>query len=455
MKIIILAGGSGTRLWPLSRNRYPKQFIKLQDQGTSLFQETFMRSMMLADQEDIYVVTHQSYQFFVTAAVEELGYVFPQDHILVEPEAKNTLPAIYAGVHEILKSGNDTVVVFPSDHVIAKADKFAKIIRESVGLTQDSIITFGIQPDLPHTGYGYIAPGEIKLNGYRVNAFKEKPELDLAVSYVEQGYYWNAGIFMFDAVLFRSEVERYAPEIVSAFESSVDLFEAFGKIETKISIDYGIMEKSDCVAVVPAEVGWNDLGSFDAFYDVMDKDQNDNIVHSDNIVIGSKNNLIVSEEGKLVSAVGVDDLIVVDNRDALLICKRDQSQLVKELVSTLKARGDSRIERHVQDYRAWGKSKVLEEEDGLFKINRVTISPGKGISYQMHQLRSEHWVIVKGRAKITIDDLEREISAGESTFIQPGQKHRIENIGDDALEMIEVQMGHVKEADIIRFDSLD
>ena len=453
MKILILAGGSGTRLWPLSRNRYPKQFIKINGEGMSLFQETFKRSLLLADLADIYVVTNESYKFLATGAIEEMGLAYPEGNMLVEPEAKNTLPAIYAGVHEILKSGNDSVVVFPSDHVIAKGDLFAAIIRESEALTQDSIITFGIEPDSPNTGYGYIAPGERKRNGYVVKEFKEKPELELAVSYVEKGYYWNAGIFMFNALSFKEEVSTHAPEIVSAFETSRTLVEAFGKIEAKISIDYGVMEKSEHVAVVPAEIGWNDLGSFDAFYEVFEKDEHGNVVHPDHIVIGSKNNLIISEPGKLVSAVGVEDLIVVDNRDALLICKRDQSQMVKEVVSTLKERGDSRTESHVQDYRSWGSCKVLEEEKELFKINRVIIGPGKRISYMMHKQRSEHWIVVQGTAKVTIDDLEKEMAAGESMDILSGQKHGIENIGTVPLEIIEVQMGSViSEADIVRFD---
>ena len=452
MKVIILAGGSGTRLWPLSRDRYPKQFIKLQSDRPSLFQETFNRSLLLAGVDDIYVVTNEKYKFLVTGAVEELGYNYNEANILVEPEAKNTLPAIYAGVHEIAKKGNDSVVVFPSDHIILKGKEFADIIKNSEELTKDAIITFGIEPDNPNTGYGYIAPGNQKLNGYQVKEFKEKPEYEVAVTYVDEGYYWNAGIFMFNTELFINEVKEHAENIYNAFETSDCLKEIFSKIDEKISIDYGIMEKSKNVVVVPVDIGWDDLGSFDAFYDVFDKDENNNIVDSRNIVIDSKNNYIYSERGKLVSTVGVNDLIIVDNRDALLICKKDQSQKVKEIVNELKSRNDNRTECHVQDYRSWGNYKVLEEE-GSFRIKKINVGQGKKLSYQMHHHKSEHWIVVKGIAKVTIDDVEKLVPVGGSIFIKPGQKHRLENPGKAPLEIVEVQMSeNLERDDIIRFN---
>ncbi|AGY76844.1 cupin domain-containing protein [Clostridium autoethanogenum] len=258
---------------------------------------------------------------------------------------------------------------------------------------------------------------------------------------------------MFNTEIFINEVKLYAENIYNAFKSSNTIKEAFSKIDEKISMDYGIMEKSKNIAVKPVDIGWNDLGSFDSFYEVFDKDENSNISHADSIIIDSKDNYIYSGKGKLVAAVGINDLIVVDNRDALLICKKDKSQKVKKIVETLKERNDSRVEYHVQDYRPWGNYKVLEEEKNSFKIKRIKLSQGKKLSYQMHYYRSEHWIVVKGMAKVTIDDIEKLVSAGESIFIKPGQKHRLENPGKIPLEIIEVQMGdYLEEDDIVRFD---
>jgi mannose-1-phosphate guanylyltransferase/mannose-6-phosphate isomerase len=390
-------------------------------------------------------------------AAEELGYDYPEENILVEPEAKNTLPAIYAGIYEILKRENsrhDSVVVFPSDHLIEKSNKFAELIKSSEYLVNESLITFGIKPTTPHTGYGYISPGESKGKyGFAVKEFKEKPDYQTAVEYIKKGYYWNSGIFMFNSGIFVEEAKRFAPEIVSAFKDSISLEEAFSQINKKISIDYGIMEKSKNVIVVPADIGWNDLGSFDSFYEVFSCDEKNNIAGKEHMLMNCSNNIVHSEDGKLVVTVGVDDLIIIDNRDALLVCKKDQSQKVKEVVEELKKKKDIRTEYHVRDYRPWGNYQILEEEKNAFKIKRIKINPGKKLSYQLHHYRSEHWIVVRGLAKVTVDDEIKFIRPGESIYMKAGQKHRLENPGKLPLEIIEVQMGeYLEEDDIVRFD---
>lgn len=453
MKVIILAGGSGTRLWPLSREHYPKQFIKLQGRTESLFQETFKRSLLVASLNDIFIVTNQKYKFLVMGEIEELGYSYNEENILIEPEAKNTLPAIYAGVNEIVKKGNDYILVFPSDHMIEKNEEFIRIINQSIELATKYIVTFGVTPDNPNTGYGYISQGEKILNGFLVSEFKEKPNLEKAKEYTENGYCWNSGIFMFESNMFRLEVEKYAYEIYSAFSKGRTLEEAFSEIKTKISIDYGILEKSENVAIVPISIGWNDLGSFDSFYDAFQENENDNISDSKNIIINSINNLIQSYDGKIVATIGVEDLIIIDNRDALLVCRKDESQKVKEVIDILKARNDTRKDYGVQDYRPWGQYKVLEEEKNRFKIKKITVNKGKKLSYQLHHHRSEHWIVVSGMAKVIVDDEVKFVRPGESIFFKEGQKHRLENPGKIPLEIIEVQMGqYLEEDDIVRFD---
>jgi len=316
---------------------------------------------MLANIDDIYVVTNQKYKFLVMGAVEELGYEYKESNILVEPEAKNTLPAIYCAVHEIQKNTKDIVVVFPADHVIKKPKEFVDIIKNSEELAKKYIITFGIKPDSPNTGYGYISPGKKLFNGYKVKEFKEKPDIDKAKIYIDKGYFWNGGIFMFNTEVFTNELKKYANDIYEAFISSDNIKQAFSKINVELSIDYGMMEKSDIISVVPVDIGWNDLGSFDSFYDIYDKDKEGNISNDNNILIESNNNFIYSENDKLITTIGMDDMIVVDKKDALLICKKNKSQSVKDIVNILKENNDLRIEYNIEDYRPWGHYKVIEE----------------------------------------------------------------------------------------------
>ncbi|HIQ39520.1 MAG TPA: mannose-1-phosphate guanylyltransferase/mannose-6-phosphate isomerase, partial [Methanothermococcus okinawensis] len=403
------------------------------------------------------IVTNELHKFHVMGQIEELGYSdFKEENILLEPKGKNTLPAIYYGVKSIKeKDGDNSIVgVFPSDHLIKKEDekKIIDTIKKGLEIAEDHLITFGITPTKPHTGYGYIKPSKKKLKdvGYLVEEFKEKPDLETAKKYIKSGYLWNSGMFLFSIDLFEEELKRHCPQVYDSFRLK-NIKEIYSKVPD-ISIDYGIMEKSDKVGVIPLNIRWNDLGSFDAFFDEFGGDKNGNIIFSEGMVLNSKNNLVKTDDNKLVSLIDVNNLIVVDTRDALMICKRESSQKIKEIFKKLKEKNDERALYHKTIYRPWGFYTVLEE--GLFyKIKKIKVLPGKKLSYQLHHHRSEHWIVVKGMAKVVIEGKEYYLRNGESTFVKSGLKHRLENPGLIPLEVIEVQIGeYLGEDDIVRID---
>ncbi len=437
MKVLILAGGVGERLFPLSRLKYPKQFLRLN--GESLFQKTVKRGLMLSD--DIYVVTNVDHAFMIERELDEIGV---KAKILTEPMPKNTLPAIYLGIKEIVKDfGKSKVAVLPSDHLIEVNENYLSAFKTAEKLSDRFLVTFGIKPTKPHTGYGYIKPKERLNGGFVVERFVEKPDYETAKKYVEGGYLWNSGMFVFDSDIFLEECERYAKDVMEKVDEG-----RYEDIEP-ISVDKGILEKSDRVAVVPLEVFWSDVGSFDAIYEIMEKDESGNAVRGEFLGVNSNNNLIISEG--LVTAVDVENMVIVNTKDVTLVCPRESSQKVREIVKALRKRSDERAEHHITVHRPWGSYTVLEEGNG-YKVKRLTVLPGKRLSLQMHYHRNEFWVVVKGTAKVTVGDREFLLRKGESTFIPMGTKHRLENPGKVTLEVIEVQIGeYLGEDDIVRF----
>jgi mannose-1-phosphate guanylyltransferase / mannose-6-phosphate isomerase len=443
MKSIILAGGIGTRLWPLSREYYPKQFIQMD--GRSLFQKTYERATLLSDRDEIYVVTNKIHQYLARNQMEEMGFAISDDHLLAEPEGKNTLPAITWAMQQIRSiSSSATAVVFPSDHLLG--GEALDQIRSAETLSKKNIVTFGIKPDSPHTGYGYIKPGKPLPYGAMVDEFREKPDEKTALEYVRNGYLWNSGIFLLSVGSFFSELKKYRPELYEAFREghSPD----YTRLES-ISIDYGLLEQSKKVAVVTLETDWSDLGTFKALYDVEQHDSEGNTGKAEYF---SAENNFVHAPGKHVGLIGVHDLIVVDTPDALLVCDRQHSEQVKQLVTRYNDRNDPVTKFHRQVHRPWGSYTILEET-GVYKIKRVSVKPGQKLSLQLHHHRSEHWVVVRGTAEVELNGENKLLRQGESTFVRSGTRHRLKNPGVISLEVIEVQLGeYLEEDDIIRFD---
>lgn len=434
---IILAGGIGTRLWPLSRTYYPKQFLQMN--GHSLFQKTYLRALECCNPNSVIIVTNSLHHFLVKNQISELGYQIHDEQILLEPSGKNTLPAITWAVSEIQKQNADaSVFVFPSDHLLGSGA--AEELKNALPLSHDHIVTFGIIPSIPHTGYGYIAPGKNLQIGYQVREFKEKPDATTARSYVEKGYLWNSGIFLFSVPVFMAEMLKYQKDIVNAFENGA----VWDELPT-ISIDYGILEHSDLVAVVPLTTSWSDLGNFNAWYEISGKDSSNN--SGECVSIDSHGNFVATED-RLAALIGIENTIIVETPDALLVCRRDMAEKVGDLVKELKKKKNPITEIHQLVYRPWGSYLGLEKGQG-FQIKRISVDPGKRLSLQRHHHRSEHWVVIHGTADVELDGKQYFIRPGESTFVPAGVMHRLGNSGKIPLEVIEVQIGEYLEEDDI------
>jgi mannose-1-phosphate guanylyltransferase/mannose-6-phosphate isomerase len=456
MKLIILAGGGGTRLFPLSRTCLPKQFLKLGN-SDSLLTQTVNRFLPLIKPADIVVVTNKEYMHHVKTELATCGA--GAAHILLEPVARNTAPAIALAVRfcldELNITGKEVLFVTPADHIIHPVDIFAKNVRQAVELAAlNKVVTFGIKPDKPETGYGYIQAGDCCGIGYDVASFREKPDKDTAATYLAEGnYYWNSGMFAFTAGCIMEEFSAYAPDIFQL--AAAPLSEVIDKFDAmpSISIDYAVAEKSARVVMAPLTAYWNDIGSWDAIYDVLEKDQDGNALNGDCLPIDCANTLMLGRN-RLIAGIGLEDVLVVETDDVIVVAKRGESQKVKDVVNELKARGRREVDEHTTMYRPWGSYTVLGEGPG-YKMKKIVVTPGQQLSLQLHYHRSEHWIVIGGTAKVTIGEQEQMVHVNESVYIPTSTKHRLANPGKLPLEIIEVQNGsYLGEDDIVRFDDV-
>ncbi|MGM0601283.1 MAG: mannose-1-phosphate guanylyltransferase/mannose-6-phosphate isomerase, partial [Candidatus Rifleibacteriota bacterium] len=438
---VILSGGSGTRLWPLSRELYPKQFLPLNGENT-MIQDTVLRLQGMNDVADPIIVCNNNHRFLAAEQMREIG-VEPEA-IILEPVGRNTAPAIAAASHYCInKEFDDILLVLPADHVINDLKTFQNTVEAGAKMAfSGKLVTFGIVATSPETGYGYIKADANLLDattgGASVERFVEKPDLATAEKYIEDGnYYWNSGMFMFRASDFIAELQKFNPEADKSSEMAVNQAESdndfvrlnaekFGE-SPSISIDYAVMEKTDSAVVIPLDAGWNDIGSWAALSDVNDQDENNNVVIGDVILDGVTNSYVRSS-GRLVGVVGLDDHIVVETSDAVLVARKDRVQNVKKLVEQLKKSKRPEALNHLKVNRPWGTYETVDSSE-RFLVKRITVKPGAKLSLQMHYHRAEHWIVVKGTAKIIRGDETVLLSENQSTYIPLGVKHRLENPG--------------------------
>lgn len=456
MKSIILAGGSGSRLWPLSREEYPKQLLSF-DKEQSLLQKTFNRLCTFSKPADIVTVTNIKHYSNIKL---QLNKIDSSNVVIGEPFGRNTAPAIASTLQYFIQQGceDDVVLIVPSDHLIKDIDGFNKTVEQGKELAEQGyIVTFGIKPTYPETGYGYIKTEKALSVGYKVEKFVEKPNFETAKKYLDRGnYYWNGGIFMGKISTFLNEFKKYASDIYMHlgkldFSNSTQInFSVYEKMPS-ISIDYAIMEKSDKIALVELQSDWNDLGSWQSIFNVKEKDENGNVLTGKVVVDNVKNSFIYSQK-EVVAVSSLENIILVETEDAIMACKLDESQNVKKLYEKLKAKESDTIKLHKTVFRPWGYYTCLNSGDG-YLTKTICVMPKHKLSVQSHNHRSEHWVVLEGTALVLKDGKEYNVYAGDSIDIPLGAKHSLQNPYNEELKIIEIQKGdYISEDDIIRYE---